>query len=64
MNAKSFDRLEKVYDALAQAIDRVGPESETMFLAKLALTLAHRLDDDAAFIECIANAAQDLQKRD
>jgi hypothetical protein len=62
MKATSFDRLEKVYDALAQAIDSVGPEAETMFLAKLALALAYRLDDDGAVIECIAIAAQDLQK--
>ena len=64
MKATPFDRLETVYDALAEAIDRAGPEAETMVLAKLALTLAHRLDDDAAFIECIAIASQDLQKSD
>ena len=60
MTPTPFDRLEKAYDALAVAIDRVGPEFETMFLAKLALTLAHRLDDGAAFVQCIEIATQDL----
>ena len=60
MTPTPFDRLEKASDALAVAIDRVGPEFETMFLAKLALTLAHRLDDDAAFVQCIEIATQDL----
>ncbi len=62
MTPTPFDRLEKAYDALAIAIDRVGPKLETMFLAKLALTLAHRLDDDAAFAQCIEIATQDLDE--
>jgi hypothetical protein len=62
MTPTPFDRLEKAYDALAIAIDRVGPKLETMFLAKLALTLAHRLDDDEVFAQCIEIASQDLEK--
>ncbi len=64
MKPTSFDRLEKAYDALAQVIDRVGPQAETMFLAKLALTLAHRLNDDEVFAECIVIASQDLENSD
>lgn len=37
--------LEDLYDELAEAIDRVGPEGESMFLAKLSLALAHHLGD-------------------
>lgn len=39
--------LEDIYDELAEAIDRVGQDQETVFLAKLALALAHHLGDRA-----------------
>lgn len=35
--------LEPVYDALAEAIDAVGPEQSEIYLAKVALALAERL---------------------
>lgn len=56
----SFDDLEAVYERLAAAIDRAGPEDEALFLAKLALALAHRLDDRAAVEAAIAAALLDL----
>ncbi len=60
MITTSFDRLEMAYDALADAIDRVGPEQEALFFAKLALTLAHRLDNASEVIACIEIALRDL----
>ena len=48
--------LEAVYDALAEAIDVVGPEQSEIYLAKVALALAERLGDVeetlAAIREC------------
>ena len=56
----TFDDLEAVYARLAAAIDRAGPDDEALFLAKLALALAHRLDDRAAVEAAIEAALRDL----
>lgn len=47
--------LEKVYDTLATSIDRADAKRE-LFLAKLALMLAHELND-AKLIGSLCNAA-------
>ncbi len=47
MTALPQSDLEDIYDELAEAIDRVGQDQETVFLAKLALSLAHHLGDRA-----------------
>ncbi len=51
-----FQDLERVYDLIAQAIDSVGPENEALFLSKLCLTLAHKIDDVAIIEEAIGIA--------
>lgn len=40
MTQLKFADLEAFYDELAIAIDAVGPENETVFLAKLVLSIA------------------------
>jgi hypothetical protein len=40
-----FIELEEVYDLVAGAIDEVGVHGESLFLSKLAMTLAHRVGD-------------------
>lgn len=40
-----FSELEEVYDLVARAIDEVGVHGESLFLSKLAMTLAHRVGD-------------------
>ena len=45
--------IEAIYEALAEAIDRAGPQHESLFLTKLALTLGARLDDPVAFRDSI-----------
>ncbi len=40
-----FAELEQVYDLLAEAIDEAGPERESLFLARLAVLLAHEIPD-------------------
>ena len=54
------EQLEQVYQLLAEAIDRAGQENESVFLAKLALTLAEQLSDPARFKAAIEIALQDL----
>ena len=55
-----FTDLEDVYDGIAAAIDRAGPERETLFLAKLALVLSHYLGDRARVMEAVDIAGCDL----
>ena len=51
--------LERVYDELAEAVDRAGDHRER-FLAKLALLLAHELGDRERVAALIAVAQADL----
>ncbi len=55
-----FADLERAFELLAAAIDEAGPERESLFLAKLALTMAHRLGDIAALEDSIAAAKREL----
>jgi hypothetical protein len=52
----TFEHLERVYERLAEAIDRAGPAGEALFLAKLVLLLAERLGDIHAVEACVAAA--------
>ncbi|MFM8548073.1 MAG: DUF2783 domain-containing protein [Betaproteobacteria bacterium] len=57
MTTLALHDLEDIYDELAEAIDRVGPEAEAVFLSKLALSLAHHLGDRALVSRLIAQCA-------
>lgn len=61
-NHLPFTELEKVYELVAAAIDEVGPEAEVLFLSKLALTLAHHVDDINVIEAAIATAKQNLKR--
>lgn len=54
------EQFEQAYEQLARALDRVGPEKERLFLARLALALAHRMPDPADFRDALAVAESDL----
>lgn len=56
----AFQDLEEIYDRLAQAIDAVGREKESLFLAKLCLTLAQHVGDRATVERAIESATRDL----
>ena len=51
-----FEDLEKTYDLLAAAIDRVGKDKETLFLTKLAVVLAHETGDVSVVESAITRA--------
>lgn len=55
-----FEDLEQVFETLAQAIDEVGAGQERLFLAKLALTLSHKLGDLDQITDAIEIARRDL----
>jgi hypothetical protein len=57
----SIDSNERLYDTLAEALDRVGPAQESLFLTKLVLLLANQLGDEAAVNEAITAALEPLQ---
>lgn len=52
--------VERVYEALASRLDAVPPEKRELFLAKLALLMAHELGDAARACTLISDAARDL----
>jgi hypothetical protein len=54
--------FEKAYELIARALDRVGPERERLFLARLALALAHKLPELKALEQAIDVAEGDLRE--
>lgn len=58
--ALPFDALELLYEELAAAIDAAGEENSRLFLAKLALKLAHELGDREAVADAIRTCLRDL----
>jgi hypothetical protein len=54
------DELEALWEALAEAVDRAGPERDRLMLAKLALLFAHELGDAARARTLIETALENL----
>ncbi|MFZ1387833.1 MAG: DUF2783 domain-containing protein [Thiolinea sp.] len=60
MSQLAVAELEVVYDALAEAINQVGTDKESLFLTKLVLLLANQVGEQAQVEEAIAIALCDL----
>ena len=60
MSQLALNELEAVYDALADALNQVSTDKESLFLTKLALLLANQLGDPAQVEQAIAMALCDL----
>ncbi|MBA4257014.1 MAG: DUF2783 domain-containing protein [Polaromonas sp.] len=58
--ALTIPELEDVYDALATALDTVGPDKTELFLVKLALLNANALGQADVFKAHIAAALRDV----
>ena len=56
----AVEDLEAVWERLAEAVDRAGPEREALFLSKLAVLLADTLGDQARVERLIETALEDL----
>jgi hypothetical protein len=54
------DRREQIYALLAEAVDGISPDQERLYLAKVALLLAFRLDDPDAVAEIVSRCWSDL----
>ena len=52
--------MEDVYAALAEGIDRHGPEASEMFLAKVALLLAEDSGDPDRALRLISDAQRNM----
>ena len=52
--------LERAYDLLADAIDRIPPEQAELFLTKLALLLGERIGSAEVFRQLVEAAERDL----
>lgn len=57
----AVEDLEAVWERLAEAVDRAGPEREALFLAKLAVLLADALGDRARVERLMEAALEDLE---
>jgi hypothetical protein len=56
----AVEDLEAVWERLAEALDRAGPEREALFLSKLAVLLADALGDRARVERLIEAALEDI----
>lgn len=52
--------IERVYDLIADEVDRAGPEKAELFLAKLCLALANLVGDGEKVANAVTAAARDL----
>ena len=59
-NTLDIAGLEQVYDRLATAIDRAGPEKSELFLVKLALLNAKAMGQPDLFEAQVIAALKDL----
>ena len=57
----AVEDLEAMWERLAEAIDRAGPEREALFLSKLAVLLADALGDRARVERLMEAALEDLE---
>ncbi len=55
------NEVEQVYEALANVLDQVGASKRELYLAKLALLLAHEIGDASRVQEMIDVAALNLE---
>ena len=55
-----IENLETLWELLAEAIDRAGPEHEVLFLSKLALLLGNELQNANRVASLIEIALKDL----
>jgi len=53
-----FSDLETIYEQLAITLDRIDAQSKDIFLAKLALVLAHELDNPEIALTAIEKCSQ------
>jgi hypothetical protein len=53
--------VERVYDALAETLDRVGTKKSELFLAQLAMLLANEIGDVGNVLRLVHMASHNLE---
>ena len=56
------NKIEIVYEAIANKIDNLGEEKAKLFLAKLALLLANKIEDTSFVLNAIDDASLSLDQ--
>ena len=56
------NKIEIVYEAIADKIDNLGEEKANLFLAKLSLLLANKIDDTSFLLKAIDDASLSLDQ--
>ena len=56
------NKIEIVYEAIANKIDNLGEEKAKLFLAKLSLLLASKIEDSSFVLKAIDDAALSLDQ--
>ena len=54
------NKIEIVYEAIANKIDNLGEEKANIFLAKLSLLLANKIEDTSFVLKAIDDASLSL----
>ena len=55
-------KIEIVYEAIANKIDNLGEEKANLFLAKLSLLLANKIEDTSFVLKAIDDASLSLDQ--
>ena len=56
------NKIEIVYEAIADKIDNLGEEKAKIFLAKLSLLLANKIEDTSFLLKAIDDASLSLDQ--
>ena len=56
------NKIESVYEAIANKIDNLGEEKANLFLAKLSLLLANKIEDTSFVLKAIDDASLSLDQ--
>ena len=56
------NKIEIIYEAIADKIDNLGEEKARLFLAKLSLLLANEIEDTSFVLKAIDDAALSLNQ--
>ena len=57
------NKIEIVYEAIATKIDNLGEEKANLFLAKLSLLLANKIEDTSFVLKAIDDASLSLDQK-
>lgn len=60
INQKPEDKREQVYALMAKAVDDVAADQERLFLAKVTLMLALKIDNPDVVAEILSRCRSDL----